>query len=137
MAYNLLESIEKRIDKIRELTGDHAEGYHNVEGAALALTVLHDTAGGSHPLMKVLHRAIEKSDWVTARAGANSTIELFDQGALASSQLDVGHGADLIDEDVCTKEQFVVIDPLIIDVAAAAVPPPTGGGCGSSSGSVR
>src|SRR5262245_61938584 len=91
MTYDASQSVATRIDKIRKLTAPNSETYENVEGAALAQTILHDTVGGCHPLMRVLIHAVEKSDWVSALAGAKGVIELFDQDSLISPRLAIAH----------------------------------------------
>ena len=53
--------LEARINHIRQLCGEEKSSTDNFEAAALAQTVLHDTVGGSHPLMAVLRNALEKS----------------------------------------------------------------------------
>jgi hypothetical protein len=61
--------------------------------------VLHDTLGGSHPLMGAIQNALEKGDWMRALAGARGVVTLFDQGSLTSPRLAIAHEieADILD----------------------------------------
>jgi hypothetical protein len=92
-------SIRARIDKIVRLCGDDQGSIQYFEAAALAQTVLHDTLGGSHPLMGGIQHALEKSDWQRAVAGARSVVTLFEHGALTSPRLAIAHEieGDLLD----------------------------------------
>ena len=51
-----------RIGHIRHLCGEEQGSTQYFEAAALAQTVLHDTVGGSHPLMTAIKDALEKAD---------------------------------------------------------------------------
>lgn len=57
------------------------------EAASLALSVLHDTVGGSHPIMAVLKSALDASDWQRAAAASRSVVSLYKEGALKSPRL--------------------------------------------------
>jgi hypothetical protein len=99
MATDETTSIKARIQKIRQLSGDEQGSTEFFEAATLAQTVLHDTLGGSHPLMGAIQNALEKSDWSRAVAGARGVVTLFDEGGLTSPRLAVAHEieADLLD----------------------------------------
>ena len=99
MAADETESIKTRIQKIRHLSGDEQGTTEFFEAATLAQTVLHDTVGGSHPLMGAIQNALEKGDWSRAVAGARGVVTLFDNGGLASPRLAIAHEieADLLD----------------------------------------
>ena len=51
MAANENATVKKPIDRIRHLSGDDQGSREFFEAASLAQTLLHDTVGGSHPLM--------------------------------------------------------------------------------------
>lgn len=99
MAANENASIKTRVEKIRRLSGDDQGSTEFFEAATLAQTVLHDTVGGSHPLMGAIQNALEKGDWARAVAGARGVVTLFDQGALTSPRLAIAHEieADILD----------------------------------------
>ena len=59
MAEKEAEIIKGRIDKLRYLTNDEQGSDQWLEAGGLALTVLYDTVGGSHPLASVLETALK------------------------------------------------------------------------------
>jgi hypothetical protein len=92
-------SIKLRIDQMRKLSHDDQGAVEWFESANLAISVLHDTVGGSHPLFSTLENALEKSDYTRAAASARGVIKLYDQGALKSPRLQIAHEieGDLLD----------------------------------------
>lgn len=83
--------LKNRIDQIRILSSDDQGSMEWFEAAGLAQVVLHDTVGGSHPLMFALKSALEKSDHVRAVAASRGVVKLFDQGGLTSPRLAIAH----------------------------------------------
>jgi len=65
MAEDQSEAIRARIQRIEHLTSDDQGSHEYLEAGSLALTVLNDTAGGSHPcvlfLIRLLNRKIGRS----------------------------------------------------------------------------
>ena len=57
MAEHLTSLVKDRIERIKYLTTDEQGSNQFLEDGGLALTVLHDTVGGSHPLWAVLDTA--------------------------------------------------------------------------------
>lgn len=80
-------AIKARIDRIRQLTGDDQGGTEFYEAASLAQSVVHDTIGGSHPVMIALDSALKAADWMRARAASRGVVALYDEGALKSPRL--------------------------------------------------
>jgi hypothetical protein len=93
------ETIKARVDKMRHLTDDEQGSSQWFEAGGLALTALHDTVGGSHPLTRVLETALKAKDWAGALAASRAVITLFDQGGLKSPRLAIAHEieGDLLD----------------------------------------
>jgi hypothetical protein len=89
MAANENEAIKARIDRIRHLCGEDQGATEYYEAASLAQSVLHDTAGGSYPLMATLENALKSADWGRALAGSRAVVALYDQGALKSPRLTI------------------------------------------------
>ena len=86
MATNDSRAMRSRIDRIRGLiSGDDATGYF--EAANLAQSVIHDTIGGSHPLMAALDSALKAADWSRALAASRGVVALYQEGALKSPRL--------------------------------------------------
>ena len=56
-------AITNRIALIRELVDDSHGLTEFFEAANLAISVLHDTVGGSHPLFGTLDDALKKAHW--------------------------------------------------------------------------
>jgi hypothetical protein len=63
----------------------------NYEAATLAQSVLHDTVGGSHPLMAALDDALKAGHYHRVVAAARSVVTLYDDGALRSPRLVIAH----------------------------------------------
>jgi hypothetical protein len=93
------ETIKTRIQHIRHLSHEDQGATEFYEAANLAMSVLHDTVGGSHPLYGTLDDALKKSDWSRAVAAARGVIKLYEQGALKSPRLQIAHEieGDLLD----------------------------------------
>jgi hypothetical protein len=92
MAEDLDELIKARIERIKFLTTDHQGSHKYLEAGGLALTVLHDTVGGSHPLSAVLSNALKSSkDWHTVLAASRGIVTLYEQGGLKSPRLAIAH----------------------------------------------
>jgi len=98
MSRDLNSIIKARIERIKYLSGDQGSSEF-LEAGSLALTVLHDTVGGSHPLYAVLDNSLKDNDWEVARAASRGVATLFEQGGLQSPRLVVAHEieGDLLD----------------------------------------
>jgi len=59
-------TIRTRIERIRRLCGHDQSSTEYFEAASLAQSVLHDTIGGSHPIMSALDGALKSADWSRA-----------------------------------------------------------------------
>ena len=92
-------AITNRIALIRELVDDSHGLTEFFEAANLAISVLHDTVGGSHPLFGTLDDALKKAHWEQAVAAARTVATLYDQGVLKSPRLRIAHEieGDLLD----------------------------------------
>ena len=84
------DTLKARIGHIRHLCAEGGSTEY-FEAAVLAQTVLHDTVGGSHPLLAAVMDALEKGDWSRAVATSRSVIRLFDEGGLTSPRLAIAH----------------------------------------------
>jgi hypothetical protein len=87
----LEQKLKSRIDQIRRLCGNDQGNNEWFEAAGLAQTVLHDTVGGSHPLMAALKGALDKSDWNRAVAASRAVVRLYEEGGLTSPRLVIAH----------------------------------------------
>lgn len=97
--------LQNRIDKIRHLSDDSMGSMHYFEASLLAQSVLHDTVGGSHPLMASLKHAYESGNWDKALAASRGVIALFDEGGLTNPRLAIAHE---IEEDILDIAQSQV-----------------------------
>lgn len=79
--------IRDRIDRIRHLTGQGQGSTEFYEAASLAQSVVHDTVGGSHPIMVALETALKAADSMRARAASRGVVALYEEGALKSPRL--------------------------------------------------
>lgn len=85
------ELLEARVAEIRRLAHPSQGTVAWFEAASLAQSVLHDTVGGSHPLVGSLKGALDKSDWSRAVAAARAVITLFESGGLGNARLAIAH----------------------------------------------
>jgi hypothetical protein len=86
MALGENPTIKPRIDQIEALTqeGSHSTQY---EAACLAQSVIHDTVGGSHPLMTELESALKSADSRRASAASKALLTLYKNDALKNPRL--------------------------------------------------
>ena len=87
MAVNEDTAIKARIDRIRHLAGEGKKTIENLEAVSLAQAVVHDTVGGSHPIMAALKHALELGDWLLGVAACSAVVALYDEGPLTSPRL--------------------------------------------------
>ena len=87
MTANENTAIKARIDRIRRLTGEDQGGVEFYEAASLAQSVIHDTVGGTHPIMAALENALKSADCSRALAASRGVVALYDEGALKSPRL--------------------------------------------------
>jgi hypothetical protein len=80
--------IQERIEKMRDLLrNDYTGDAH--EAAILGQMVLHDTIGGSHPIMLQLSNAIKADGYSMLVAACQGVIVLYDQEMLKSPRLSI------------------------------------------------
>ena len=91
MKTDVKSTLNTRVQRIRGLCDSEQGSVEYFEAAALAQTVLHDTVGGSHPLMAALSGALERDNWSQAVAAARGVVTLFDEGGLTSPRLAIAH----------------------------------------------
>lgn len=91
MAEDRNEAMKSRIQRIRDLTRDNQGSLQFFEAGGLALTVLDDTVGGSHPLMAVLDNALKSKDYAGTVAASRAVVTLYEQGNLKSPRLAIAH----------------------------------------------
>jgi hypothetical protein len=84
-------TIKARIERIRQLTGPEQGTIESYEAASVAQSVIHDTIGGSHPVMSALDGALHAGDVYRAMGAARAVLALYDEGALTSPRLAIAH----------------------------------------------
>ena len=95
--------IENLIEKIRELNKAPSH-FRTSTVVALSQTVLHDTVGTNHPLMKVLDHGLKSKNWFDAFAASRSVVEVYDQGGLSSPRLAIAHEIEGDILDIAQKQ---------------------------------
>ena len=95
--------IANLIEKIRELNNSRSQ-FTAFEAIAMSQTVVHDTVGASHPLMKTLDQAMKSKEWFDAFSVSRSVVELYDQGGLASPRLAIAHEIEGDILDIAQKQ---------------------------------
>jgi hydrogenase/urease accessory protein HupE len=87
MTGNESGAIRALIDRIRRLSGEGQGSAAYYEAASLAQSVLHDTVGGSHPLIAALDHALKSADWLRAVAATRGVVALYDEGSLQKTKV--------------------------------------------------
>jgi hypothetical protein len=88
---DLKELLDARSLEIQQLSQENLGTPEWVEAASLALSLLHDTVGGAHPLAATIRHAMDKGDFFHAAAGARTAAKLYDVGGLKSARLAIAH----------------------------------------------
>jgi len=86
MAANDDLAIKTRIDRIRDLAGSKTATQW-YEGASLALSVVHDTLGGNHPIMADLEGALSVANNLRVWSAIKAVVTLYDDGCLKNPRL--------------------------------------------------
>ena len=95
--------IENLIEKIRELNTNGSR-FRVSEVIAISQTVLHDTVGTNHPLMKVLDHALNDGVAADAFSASCGVVEIYDQGGLSSPRLAIAHEIEGDILDIAQKQ---------------------------------
>lgn len=81
-------TIKARVDRIRRI-GRESDLNEYFEAASLAQSVVHDTVGGSHPLMTAIGQAVTNGTRPRIHGVCSTLVALYDQGALKSPRLTI------------------------------------------------
>lgn len=84
-------SITTRLDRVRKLAHSDADTQELYEAAAIAQSVIHDTAGRGHPSMRTVEDAVRSGDWMKILGACKAVLALHDHGALPSPTLRIAH----------------------------------------------
>lgn len=84
-------AIKARIERIRAFANPNAEPYELYEAASIAQSVIHDTVGRGHPVMRALDEAVKAGDWTKILGACKAVLALYDQGVLPSPTLRIAH----------------------------------------------
>ena len=95
--------IKNLIEKIRKLNESRSQ-FTAFEVIAMSQTVVHDTVGASHPLMKTLDQAMKSKEWFDAFSVSRSVVELYDEGGLVSPRLAIAHEIEGDILDIAQKQ---------------------------------
>ena len=125
MNQNEADSIDHRINKIRQLTGDSNGTDEYYEAVSIAQSIVHDTVGGSHPVMRALENSLSDSDFAKALGASRAVVSLHERGALKSPRLSIAAEieTDLLvtaQSQVQTAEKNSDQDSKTIQIAIAA-----------------
>ncbi len=82
-------TIKARVERIRQIVNKGGGVQDYFEAGGLAQSVVHDTVGGSHPLMAAIGQAVANGTWVRISGVCSTLIALYDQGALKSPRLTI------------------------------------------------
>ena len=97
--------IENLIEKIRKLIDDPTpSSSRTIQVIGMSQTVLHDTVGKDHPLMKILDHALKSDVVVEAYAAGRNVVELYDEGGLISPRLEIAHEIEGDILDIAQKQ---------------------------------
>jgi hypothetical protein len=117
-------AIQERIEKMRVLLREESivEAY---EAAILGQTVMHDTIGGSHPIMLQLNNAIKADKYGLLMAAIKGVIALYEQGMLKNPRLSIareieGDILDIAQAQVQAAESNNNVEQKALQLAVAA-----------------
>ena len=102
--------IKNLIEKIRKLTDNPDPTFPEpptrtaYRVISMSQTVLYNTVGKDHPLMKILDRALEVDFLGEAYAAGISVVELYDEGWLVSPRLAIAHEIEGDILDIAQKQ---------------------------------
>ena len=97
--------IENLIEKIRKLIDNPTpSSSRTIQVIGMSQTVLHDTVGKDHPLMKILDHALKSDVVVEAYAAGRNVVELYDEGGLISPRLEIAHEIEGDILDIAQKQ---------------------------------
>ncbi len=119
------QSVEEAIDEIRSLATERLTQTEWYEATVLALSVLHDTVGGGHPVLQETLEALRGGDALRALASAKAVVKLFDGGRLVSPRLAIAHELEgdileIAQQQVGRAETAASGDARILHLAIAA-----------------
>ena len=82
--------IENLIEELRKLNKSPSQ-FSVPTVIGLSQTLVYNTVGTNHPLMKVLDHALKSKNWFDAFAASRSVVTLYDKGGLSSPRLAIAH----------------------------------------------
>jgi hypothetical protein len=91
MAEDFSALLKKRVERIKFLTSSRQGAHEYLEAGGLALTVIHEAVGGSHPLSAVFENVLKSKDWAGTAAASRALVTLYEQGGLKSPRLAIAH----------------------------------------------
>ena len=87
MDHKEASSIQSRIDRIRRLIDGQTSADAYYEAVSIAQSVVHDTVGGSHPVMRALAQTLPDRDLAKAVGASRAVVSMFEEDALKSPRL--------------------------------------------------
>ena len=118
------EAIQERIEKMRDLLhGGTSDAFF--QASVLGQMVLHDTIGGSHPVMLQLNNAVKEKNYSLMEAAIQGVITLYEQGMLKSPRLAIareieGDILDIAQAQVQASESDNDVKQKALQLAVAA-----------------
>jgi len=83
-------AIDERIQRIRTAIGKGGPQDHH-HACSLAQTVLQDTVGGGHVLVRTTAEALQSGAWQRTKAAAEAVVDLYEEGVLSNPTLRIAH----------------------------------------------
>lgn len=108
--------IKSRIERVRGLAHAAAETSEYYEAAAISQSIVYDTIGAGHPLMRSLEESVKSAEWTKVLGACKAVIALYDDGVLKSPVLKIAHemeGEVLDIADTQAKMAEAATDPVI------------------------
>ena len=117
--------VKSRIERVRALAHKKSEMFELYEAAALAQSVLHDTLGAGHPIMRMLEEGVKTNAWQTILGACGSVVRLYDEGMLRSPTLRIAHEIeggilDIADTQVKLAEMGKTAEAKLVGLAISA-----------------
>lgn len=114
--------IKSRVDRVRGLAHEAAATAEYYEAAAISQSIVHDTIGSGHPLMRSLEDGVKSGEWTKVLGACKAVIALYDDGLLKSPALRIAHemeGGMLDIADAQVKMADSASDPVVKQLGLA------------------
>jgi len=99
------KSIKARIDEIRKLATEQSSIHKIYQAVSIALSVVNDTVGVNHPIVRSLEGSLTTGDWGRPFGACQAVISMYENEALTNPRLKIA--AEIETDILVTSQQQV------------------------------